>query len=87
MSQSVERWDICMHLHSMSDFGGDGKGGFHRSRTNNAECYLHLDHNGKKHCHRRGVCIKAILQTVKEKEAPCLSKKTTESKDVQNQKS
>ena len=55
----VKQWDICMHLHSMSDFGHSPGGGFSRSRTSGAECYAAQD--GIK-CDRQGVCIKARLR-------------------------
>ena len=48
------RFQICMHLHAMSDFGSDGKGGYSRSITNNAECYLLLE---GKPCPYRGRCL------------------------------
>ncbi len=51
-------WDICNHLHAMSDMGFSDKPGqtYSRPHTNNAECYAFGDRKGEK-CNRNGRCI------------------------------
>lgn len=57
------KWDICSHLHAMTDFGfasgeAEAQGRtYSRSHTNNAECYAEQD---GKPCNRRGQCITAF---------------------------
>lgn len=48
-------WDICQHIHAMSDIGHNHLAGTcQRFHNNNAECYAQQD--GVK-CRRRGCCI------------------------------
>jgi len=62
--RTIARFQICSHLHAMSDFGfasgnePTGPSGLYsRSRTNNAECYA-------EECHNRGRCLIAVFHTL-----------------------
>jgi len=57
----VKRWDICQHLHAMSDCGHDPTSftGYSKHHTHDAECYA--SQKGIK-CTRQGRCIKAYLR-------------------------
>lgn len=62
----VKSWDICIHLHAMSDFGCDyeatekaGHMVYTRARTYRAECYASKE--GIK-CLRNHVCLKARMR-------------------------
>ena len=63
MNQNIERFNICFHLHAMSDFGfsDKGDGSYSRSHTNNAECYAEK-------CKYRGRCLIAVMRATKPKD-------------------
>ena len=65
MKQYIDHFDICPHLHAMSDVGfahyGKTVNGetYNKPRTNNAECYAEK-------CNRYGRCLIANIVKIKE---------------------
>jgi len=77
------QWDICPHLHTMSDFGFASKAvaqetgsKYGRSHTNNAECYAERD---RIPCPKNGRCLIAKTPDWKQ-----VNKNTWQKKGIKN---